>query len=55
MIVRPFSWIFGGFPNEFTLYQSIQEGSANALSWTFFIYLVFIFAIFALGAHYQLL
>ena len=20
MVVRPFSWIFGGFPNEFTLY-----------------------------------
>jgi hypothetical protein len=55
MVVRPFSWLFGGFPNEFTLYQSIQTGSANALSWSFFIYYIFILAIFAVGSHYQLL
>jgi len=23
MVVRPFSWMFGGFPNEFTLYLMI--------------------------------
>jgi hypothetical protein len=26
MVVRPISWIFGGFPNEFTLYHMIESG-----------------------------
>jgi Domain of unknown function (DUF4203) len=26
MLVRPLSWMLGGFPNEFTLYLLIEQG-----------------------------
>lgn len=26
MVIRPISWIFGGFPNEFTLYLMVENG-----------------------------
>ena len=55
MVVRPISWIFGGFPNEFTLYLMIENGQLKTLPWTFFLYLVFIIAIAILGAFYQIL
>jgi hypothetical protein len=55
MVVRPISWIFGGFPNEFILYQMVQDGSLKTLPWTFFLYLIFIIAIAILGALYQIL
>lgn len=54
MIVRPFSWIFGGFPNEFTLYETFENGQLKTLPWTFFIYLIIILGVFGLGALYQL-
>lgn len=55
MVVRPISWIFGGFPNEFTLYQMVEDGQLKTLPWTFFLYLIFIIAIAILGALYQIL
>jgi hypothetical protein len=55
MVVRPISWIFGGFPNEFTLYIMINDGELKTLPWTFFIYLVMIIAIALLGMLYQIL
>jgi hypothetical protein len=55
MVVRPISWIFGGFPNEFTLYLMIENGQLKTLPSTFFLYLVFIIAIAILGAFYQIL
>jgi hypothetical protein len=55
MVVRPFSWMFGGFPNEFTLYIMIENGQLKTLPSTFFLYLVFIIAIAILGAGYQIL
>lgn len=55
MLVRPISWIFGGFPNEFTLYETVQDGQLQTLPWTFFLYLVFIITIAILGAMYQLM
>lgn len=53
LIVRPISWIFGGFPNEFTFYKMVQSGEIPELPWTFFLYLVFIIALAILGALYQ--
>lgn len=53
MIVRPISWMIGGFPNEFTLYDSFRRGQIVSLPWSFFLYLVVIIAIAVVGAMYQ--
>jgi hypothetical protein len=55
MMVRPFSWIIGGFPNEFTLYLMIENKQIKTLPWSFFIYLLVIILIAIVGALYQLL
>lgn len=55
MIVRPISWIFGGFPNEFALEEMIENGEAKFIPWAFFLYLAFIIALAIIGALYQLL
>lgn len=55
MMVRPLSWLLGGFPNEFTLYLLIEKGEIETLPWTFFLYLLLIAAIAVIGAVYQLL
>lgn len=55
MIIKPISWIFGGFPNEFILYQMVQDGQIPTVPWTFFIYLFFIIALAILGGFYQML
>lgn len=54
-MVRPFSWIIGGFPNEFTLYLMVENGDIKTLPWTFFIYILVIIAVAVVGALYQLL
>lgn len=54
MVVRPFSWIFGGFPNEFSLYHAIETGYIKTIPSSTFIYFVFIFGIFILGVLYQI-
>jgi hypothetical protein len=55
MMVRPFSWMLGGFPNEFTLYLMIENGEIKTVPWAFFIYLAVIIALAIIGALYQLL
>lgn len=55
LMVRPFSWLLGGFPNEFTLYLMIENGEIETLPWTFFIYILIIAAIALVGALYQFL
>ena len=53
MVVRPFSWIFGGFPNEFVLYQMIEDRHLHTLPWSFFLYLVLILLVMVIGICYQ--
>ena len=54
-VVRPISWVFGGFPNEFLLYEMVQSKELSSLPWVFFLYLVLIIALAILGAMYQLM
>lgn len=49
--VRGLSLLIGGFPNEFTLYQEIQDGTAT-YSYGFIGYLVGIAALFVAGFWY---
>lgn len=55
LIVRPLSWMIGGFPNEFTLYDTFQTGKIVSLPWTFFVYLILIICISIVGGMYQTL
>lgn len=55
MIVRPISWIFGGFPNEFLLAEEIKAGSLPTLPSIFFVYLALILVLMIVGATYQFL
>lgn len=55
LVVRPISWIFGGFPNEFLLYHSIETNQMDKIPWSFFGYLIIIIAFAIVGAMYQLL
>jgi hypothetical protein len=54
-IIRPISWVAGGFPNEFLLYHLIETNQLKTLHWTFFLYLIFIIALAIVGGMYQLL
>ena len=55
LVVRPISWLFGGFPNEFLLYHLIETNSLDSLPWSFFGYLILIVALALIGSMYQLL
>lgn len=55
MIIRPISWLFGGFPNELLLMQMIEIKQIANLPSTFFIYLFFILVLAGVGATYQYL
>lgn len=55
MIVRPVSWIFGGFPNEFKLASMIRAGELRTLPSLFFVYFGLIVLLSVIGATYQFL
>jgi hypothetical protein len=55
MLVRPVSWIFGGYPNELLLQELYESGNLDSLPWTFFLYLVLMIALAILGGLYQFL
>jgi lysylphosphatidylglycerol synthetase-like protein (DUF2156 family) len=54
-VIRPISWAFGGFPNEFLLYEMIQTNTLKSLPLAFFFYLILIIALAIVGAMYQLM
>lgn len=50
---RGISLFAGGFPNEFTLAQEIQDGAIDSISGWFYAYMVAIFVFTGLGAFVQ--
>lgn len=55
LVIRPISWLFGGFPNEFLLYHLVETNELDTLPWSFFGYLILIICLAIIGAMYQLL
>jgi apolipoprotein N-acyltransferase len=55
MIIRPISWIFGGFPNEFMLADQIRAGELPTLPSIFFLYFTLILILMIIGVIYQFL
>lgn len=55
LVVRPISWILGGFPNELYLAEEIKSHRISGIPGTFYIYLIIIVLLAALGASYQIL
>lgn len=55
LIVRPISWLFGGFPNEFLLYEMVQTKTLDGIPWSFYLYLALIIALAVIGVMYQLM
>lgn len=53
LVVRPFSWMIGGFPNEFLIYSRLQNGEIHEIGWGFFVYLIVIIALAVVGSMYQ--
>lgn len=55
LVVRPISWMIGGFPNEFYLVEEIKSHRISGIPGTFYVYLIVIILLTALGASYQFL
>lgn len=53
MVVRPISWILGGFPNEFLLYKAVESSQIHTLPGTFFIYVIAMIILAVIGSMYQ--
>jgi hypothetical protein len=55
LMVRPISWIFGGFPNELLLAQLVQNKMISQIPPVFFLYFYFIVLLASIGGIYQFL
>lgn len=53
LVVRPISWIVGGFPNELELAEEIKAHRISGIPGSFYVYLLVIVVLTALGASYQ--
>lgn len=52
--IRGISAFAGNFPNEFTIVQELQNGALESLPWQFYLYLVGMIGVAAIGAFIQI-
>ncbi len=51
-MIRPLSWFLGHFPNEFELAKKIKFGYRIEIQWQFWLYVIAIFILAAIGINF---
>jgi len=54
MLIRGLSFLAGGYPNEFTVYEQIKAGDIDAVPGTFYAYLAGMIILFIAGLYIQI-
>lgn len=52
MIIRPFGWFVGHFPNEFTLVKKVKYGIVEEIPPIYYLYIMLVVLIAGIGIHF---
>lgn len=52
MIIRPFGWFVGSFPNEFTLVKEIKYGLLEEVPQIYYLYVMLVLLLTGIGAKF---